>query len=508
MFGPESKLFPRASKLKGPGNSQYPGQQEGDIPNWKEKYVYALDREVMDLNTGLYYRCIQEHTASEIFANDLINGYWILMISGGSSSVKYSNVCFVDPFSGVDGTALPGRFDLPFLTPEAALLAANALAPTLHSRAMVWIRKGVYTSVQANAYNNVDVYCEPGVVFNSYFTLTDQFVGATNFNWYGSAKWDLGMSSSAFKWMNASTILVEGDSFVNSGPISLCYNVLVGTSNVTYNFNSMESTQTLGTGYAFSWRNNCNGTVNVKNYIKSNQVSHDIRAGHFGNVLINCPKNILTAYNLYGGGFKCLVYSNAGTVDSNFTINGDLISETPNLGSSTTLVLQFLGCSATININGNIYSNDIRGIFQASSSVNAKIIVNGSIFSNYIPVVLSSAGSIYLRNGIACLKDVIGALNVIYITSTGSLWIQNYSLNNQFNSDVISQLSKNSKIYMLNVQSEGALAAVGLYFINAIDPGTLDQFTNCVSNLKLNPNVANQLAQGFIYDALLKTPKF
>ena len=61
---------------------------------------------------------------------------------------------------------------------------------------------------------------------------------------------------------------------------------------------------------------------------------------------------------------------------------------------------------------------------------------------------------------------------------------------------------------MLNVQSEGALAAVGLYFINAIDPGTLDQFTNCVSNLKLNPNVANQLAQGFIYDALLKTPKF
>ena len=202
------------------------------------------------------------------------------------------------------------------------------------------------------------------------------------------------------------------------------------------------------------------------------------------------------------------MYSNAGTVDSNFTINGDLISETPNLGSSTTLVLQFLGCSATININGNIYSNDIRGIFQASSSVNAKIIVNGSIFSNYIPVVLSSEASIYLRNGIACLKNVIGALNVIYITSKGSLWIQNYSLNNQFNSDVISQLSKNSKIYMLNVQSEGALAAVGLYFINAIDPGTLDQFTNCVSNLKLNPNVANQLAQGFIYDALLKTPKF
>lgn len=433
---------------------------------------------------------------------------FIAAIGGGSSTVNYSNVCFVDPFAGVDGTALPGRFDLPFLTIEAALLAANALAPTLHSRAMVWIRKGVYTSVQANAYNNVDVYCEPGVVFNSYFTLTDQVVGATNFNWYGYAKWDLTMSSVAFKWMNASKILIEGDSFINMGAISICYNVVVGTSDITYNFNSMESSQTLGTGYAFSWRNNCNGTVNVKNYIKSNQVSHDIRAGHVGNVLINCPKNILTATNVYGGGFKCLVYSNAGTDNSNFTINGDLISETPNLGSSTALVLQFLGCSATININGNIYSNDIRGIYQASSSVNAKIIVNGSIFSNYIPVVLASAASIYLRNGIACLKDVIGALNVIYITSTGSLWIQNYSLNNMFNSDVISQLSKNSKIYMLNVQSEGITAGGLVNFINATVAGTINQFTNCVSNLKLNSNVANELAQGFIYDALLKTPKF
>lgn len=429
-------------------------------------------------------------------------------IAAIGSTVNYSNVCFVDPVQGDNATAMPGDFTKPYLTIATALSAANALAPTLHRRAMVWIRKGVYLSVQANAYNNVDVYCEPGVVFNSNFTLTDQVVGATNFNWYGFAKWDLGMSSTAFKWMNASTILVEGDSFVNSGPISICYNVVVGTSNVTYNFNSMESTQTLGTGYAFSWRNSCNGTVNVKNYIKSNQVSHDIRAAHLGNVLINCPKNILTAYNLYGGGFKCLVYSNAGTDGSNFTINGDLISETPNLGSSTTLVLQFLGCSATININGNIYSNDIRGIYQASSSVNAKIIVNGSIFSNYIPVVLASAASIYLRNGIACLKDVIGALNVIYITSTGSLWIQNYSLNNMFSSDVISQLSNTSKIYMLNVQSEGISAGGVLYFINATVAGTINQFTNCVSNLKLNSNVTNELAQGFIYDTLLKTPKF
>jgi hypothetical protein len=429
-------------------------------------------------------------------------------IAAIGSTVNYSNVCFVDPVQGDNATAMPGDFTKPYLTIETALSAANTLAPTLHRRAMVWIRKGVYSSVQANAYNNVDVYCEPGVVFNSYFTLSDEFVGATNFNWYGSAKWDLGMSSSAFKWMNASKILIEGDSFINMGAISICYNVVVGTSYITYNFNSMESTQTLGTGYAFTWRNNCNGTVNVKNYIKSNQVSHDIRATHLGKVLINCPKNILTAYNLYGGGFKCLVYSNAGTVDSNFTINGDLISETPNLGSSTTLVLQFLGCSATININGNIYSNDIRGIYQASSSVNAKIIVNGSIFSNYIPVVLASAASIYLRNGIACLKDIIGALNVIYITSTGNLWIQNYSLNNQFNSDVISQLSNTSKIYMLNVQSEGISAGGVLYFINATVAGTLDQFTNCVSNLKLNSNVANELAQGFIYDTLLKTPKF
>jgi len=82
MFGPESKLFGKASKLS-KSNSQYPGQEPGDIPGWMQAYEYDKGTEVMgpDFN---YYRCLIDHVSNNFFI-DLANGNWVIFAGPGLS---------------------------------------------------------------------------------------------------------------------------------------------------------------------------------------------------------------------------------------------------------------------------------------------------------------------------------------------------------------------------------------------------------------------------------------
>jgi hypothetical protein len=421
---------------------------------------------------------------------------------GGLTSVNYSTVAFVDNIAGDDDTAIIGIFDKPFFSIEGALNAISNTGPTSTNRGLVWIRKGEYSSVQPNPYNNCDVYCDAGVVFSGYFYLTDAFVGATNFNWYGHAKWSLGMGSMAFRIQNASTILIEGDSFVNLGAIGLHYNVSIGTSNVTYNFNSMESTQTSGSGYAFTNRNNCNVTFNVKNYMKSPHSMFDNRANHSGKIIINCPNIVMTAINIYGGNFKMIVYGSSTSITSETIINGNLYNEAPTYlaGLSSMIFIQGLG---SVVVNGKIYSGQTIGTYNPGS---AKIIVEGSIYSDITCFINNGSGDSFFRNGIM----VVSALSIYrvgFISGSGKVWMQNISLKNEMViGNILQQDSNTSKLFLVSVTSDGA-DTTG-YFVNGTVAGIVNQFVNCVSNLPLNANVVNELAQGLIIDTLIKTPKF
>ena len=505
MFGPESKLFPRASKLKGPGSSQYPGKEVGDIPDWKENYEYNLGREIMDPLSGLYYRCIEDHNATGVFANDLASGYWTLMIAPPvvpASAINYSNVFFVDPISGNDSTGVIGRFDKPFLTISTAMSYANFTGGwSLTNKALVWIRKGQYANQGLVPYTNIDVYCEAGVVFTGFFQLWDSFLGsATNFNWYGYAKFSLNMSTQAFRWQFASTVFIQGDSFVNSGAISICIGVTVGTSDITYDFNSMESLTTLGNGYGFSWRNNCNGTVNVKKYIKVNQCSHDVRANHSGNITINCPKNIMTATNVYGGNFKQIIYSSSSQVTSKIVLNGDTFDEGGYFGGISAMLLIQAGSCEIIH-NGNSQCNTV-GMWNSGAG---RIISNGTIISTQTIGVNNGSGETYCKNGSLSVTG-LASIREFYVSGTARSWFVNTPMfMEKVDSVMIQQDSNTSKIFMINVTAEGG-GLLGT-LINAAVVGTVNQFTNVVAN-KANVNVVNELAQGFIVDALIKTPKF
>lgn len=429
-------------------------------------------------------------------------GFKLPLNGGGESAINYASVIWVDNVNGNDATALIGRFDKPHLTIQSALTMANAQNPTSTNRATVWVRSGNYANAgNITPYNFCDVVCD-NVLFTGYFYLTDQFTGsAVNFNWYGNAKWDLSMSQFAFRIQYASTISINGDSFVNTGAICLAYNVTVGISNITFNFNSIESTQTIGTGYAFTLRNNCNVALNVKNYMKSPHSMFDIRANHSGKIMINCAKLIMTSPNIYGGNFKQIVYASNSSATSETTINSDLINESPAYlgGLSTMILMQGAG---KIKVNGNIYSGQTIGTWNAG---NCRIVVDGSIYSDVECFINNSTGDSFFRNGIMVLSS-LSTVRLGFVSGNGKVWMQNICLNSSMvDSDIIKQESNTSKIFMLNVQSEG-IGSTSL--INGTVAGIVNQFTNVVSSHTINANVTNELAQGLTIDTLIKTPKF
>ena len=423
---------------------------------------------------------------------------------GGASAVNYSNVIFVDPLYGNDATGIAGNFTKPFLTPAAAALAANAITRTLTDRVLVWIRKGEYANKSFNPFTNMDVYCEPGVVFTGSFLLNDlNTTGATNFNMYGYAQFNVAQSLYMFRWQYASTVFIQGNSIVNTGAISLCYNVTSGTSNVTYDFNSIESTQTAGTGYAFTWRDNSNGTVNVKNYIKSPHTHHDVRASHNGTVNVNCPNNILTATNVFGGNFKQIVYVTSSLATSIITIKGNLVNEgVTYLGGLESMILS-LGGSSLITLNGNITTPAGIGVSGRSSEI---IVVNGNVTAGiYVANQLTGTGAAYFNGGV---YQNTTQNPVFLLSASKQLFIRNASIYNGVDvTSTVDVLSNTSKLYMYNCIA-GRNGIVG-YLVYGGVAGVITQLQNIRSVGALHPNVVDQLVPtGLIVDLLLTVPKY
>jgi len=424
--------------------------------------------------------------------------------SSGSSTVNYVNVIFVDFLRGNDTTGEAGNFTKPFLTLFSAATAANAITRTATNRALIWVRRGEYFNSSFLPFTNMDVYCEPGVVFTGSFLLNDlNTSGPVNFNIYGYAKWVLSQSLYMFRWQFASTVYIQGDSIVNTGAISLAYNVTSGTSNITYDFNSIESTQTLGSGYAFTWRNNCNGIVNVKNYIKSPHTHHDIRATHSGTLNINCPNNILTAANYFGGNFKQIVYITSSLITSKVTINGNLINEgVTYLGGLEGMLLGLSG-NSFITLNGNIITPAGIGINARSSET---FVINGSITAGiYVAYLLSGAGEIYLNEGV---YQNTTQNPVLLLSGNQKLFIRNASIYNQVDvTSSVDVLSNTSKLYMYNCIA-GRNGTVG-YLVYGGVTGIVTQLHNIRSVGALHPNVTDQLVPtGLIVDLLLTVPKY
>ena len=439
-----------------------------------------------------------------------------IMLRDSSSlggSISYNRILVVDPVYGNDGTAIPNRFDKPYSTVYQALLVSSTLTKSSTNRVLIYVRAGEHYSQYMYLKDNVDIYCEPGVVFMYGTRITDVFEpGPVNSRFLGHAKFDnLTYTNAALIGIEkASNVIIEFDSIVFLSTILFCGNVSASgtTSNVILKGNRIESTQTLGAAWAISCRNNTNVRIILSDYIKACHNILYFRSSFYGNFTIDCPKIILTATNVYGANYDHCILVESASAGSKIIINGDLYSEKPTFGGNAGCLLINGGGNCDVELNGNTYGNNSVGIWLNMTTATGKLKVTGDIKSNIRPIVLVGTGNVHFKNSSIVLSPTTIYDGIIYTNHTGKVFFTNCTFNAE-KDDMHTFISDGTAgtIMISNCNSYTA-GLNGEFFHSNVGALTIKTH-NVRANKPLGVNVTDLLSpSGFIQDSNIITPNF
>jgi hypothetical protein len=121
----------------------------------------------------------------------------LVALGGGGGTVNYANVIFVDSTNGNDGTGSANDFSKPYASIDYALTIAAGLSPNYYNRALIYVRKGLYSVgpqyAPTTLVDYADFYCEVGCVLQGgYGRISDQgSPAAVNVNFMGYAELNL-----------------------------------------------------------------------------------------------------------------------------------------------------------------------------------------------------------------------------------------------------------------------------------------------------------------------------
>lgn len=416
----------------------------------------------------------------------------------------YSNVVFVDVINGDNTTGLINRFDKPFKSISNALTAATALSGiNIDNRALVYIRRGTYNSPVINLQNNVDIYCESGVVFTGSTNIRDNGV-AVNANIYGSLKiYSTSGSQPPFNISGASVITFEFDWMsVNAAAIQIFPTVAGG--RVTIKGNYIYSA-TIGQGFAITIRNNVNVVMNIANSIEA--VHQLFRFRFFsGTAVINCPNLNLSAGNVYGGNWKQIFYIDEASSTGNIIVNGDMNDKDDTFyGGLSGVVRLWTSPAINLTINGNITS--LVNAALALGVGSSKVTYVGKIVARRELIYVDDLTSVNIKNS-TLIRFTNTVAMPILVLGNGQLFINDSTIHSGYtDGDIINIESNNAKLYVKGVLAEGN----GInYFINT---GISTPFTgviNTASTKANSPGFVNgyTVAGSFSVDSAIKTPKF
>lgn len=440
-----------------------------------------------------------------IIGDGSVNNPLIAVVSG--APVTYSRVCFVDAINGVDATGAINVFDKPFLTVPAARTAAAALIGIgTNNRALVYIRRGQYNNPTLVFTDNVDFYCEPGVVFTGNVQITDGGVGV-NSNVFGSLKVNTSTASAiVLSITGASTITFEFD-WINSNTPAMFISPSSTNNRITIKGNYVYS-GTIGTGYGTTFRANANAVVNIANAIES--LHTVIRFRNFtGNVTINCPNIRLVSGNVYGGNFKqCLYLSDTGSTGS-VTINGDLIvADTVNYGG--------IGCAVTcwdgtpnykVKINGNVNAGVIKG-FQCPVGSNFVLQFTGNATSNQYVAWLYGGGKFLFKNSVITTTSAAHTATAIAVNGTAEVYFKDcYMFNIVTDQPIIEMNSTTVKLILDGCQGRASGTGAGTVSITTTVASGLLYVNNSRFNKAINPLLIDQyVPSGLIIDPNTQVP--
>lgn len=289
---------------------------------------------------------------------------------------------YVDATFGNNGTALPNRFDRPYLTIASALAAAPSGTP-----ALIYVRRGAYTG-NLTVKNLVNFYFESGCTMSSGSfrdlgaTITCKITGY------------LQMTGTAiFDFTGASTIFIEMDSMSTTGGFAINVVPAVGTSNIFIKARFINATVPAGFSRFINIDRQANLTLDVSDFIIAQRFI-EFRFLHNGatNVLIKCPRIILPS-TINAGAFSnpivLISASSAGipTSRANLTINGDISYTGPDKASEYLVVIK----DGNFTMNGDLTGNGFSGILYVGNqgilpppATTQKI--NGNIITNKMAI--------------------------------------------------------------------------------------------------------------------------
>jgi hypothetical protein len=354
-----------------------------------------------------------------------------------------------------------------------------------------------------NLRDNVDIYCEPGVVFTGFPNIRDNGV-TVNSNIYGSLKiYTTSSTTPPFNITAPSIVTFEFD-WISSYAASIQIIPASSGGRITIKGNYIYSA-TIGQAFGITVRNAANVVINITHSIEA---PHSVFAIRFftGNLVVNCPNINLMSGNAYGGNFKHAIIVYDGSSTGNIIINGD-INDRDTIYYSGIAAMVRLWASPSINltINGDIKTtiNPALALGTGGSSVT----YTGEIITTREAIYTDASTRLNVKNS-TIVRTTDTFAGPITVSGSSTLYINDSTIYSGFTGgNIINIESNNAKLYIKGVTSEGIGSG---YFVNI---GTATPTTGLINTYSTNQNHpsftnAYTSAGSFIQDSAINTPKF
>jgi hypothetical protein len=435
------------------------------------------------------------------------------LAASSAGAVNYAKVAYVDRVNGNDLTGELGRLDKAYLDPAVAMTAANAFGFTATYRGLVYLRQGTYSG-DITLLPNIDVYCEPGVVFTRGGFVDSVTTGSVGI--YGSAKFVT--NARPLRAQFSSTIYMEFDEVNQNTNLSIGVIEVIPTAaystNVTINCNKIYSN--CRNAFAITIRGNSNFNLNVTKEIKGPYQVIFIRQASDstawnGTAVINCPRIICENGGWAGNSaaFKNAVYFFSVNSASKLTINGDIINETIGYGGSIqSCIVSTPGSAHSITVNGSLIGNDSVGLFAGGS---VRFVLNGNSSSTAANAALCNGSANVIFNNSRLIKySNSGGSPAVILDATCIAYFNNCMLYNAegASSFVVRMTNVTATAYFYNCVGYSAGGA-GAQFVYSNGVAAKIGTVNTQSNKVNDPACVEQFSvSGYSQNALLVLPNF
>lgn len=434
-------------------------------------------------------------------------------LSALGGSVNYGNVFFVDSTNGDNSTGTQNDFSKPFLSVSSAASTANFMSPTSTNRALVYVRRGTYVSEYMIFYNNVDIYCEQGVIFTGSSNIWD-YGGIADSKFSGYAKF---VNTSAMPICKAtgatSTIYFEIDEAIVTGGI---FEIQNGASLY---FKARKVDANAAVAYTSAY---CRGGGNIVVEISEEYKSYAqlFKFVQFsGKMYANCPRMFLKDGGGIPANFKqgIMVDANAG---GEAVINGNLYADpaaTTYYGSISAMITRWNDSWMTLRFNGGIFAENQLAINAQGTSAASRTIINGDVRTNMQVAYIAQNSRVVFRNGTLMnwnteFTSMSSLSPVLNINQNAVVFVENCHLHNLGTGGYagIWKMSTTSSVNVYNSVYSGQ-DAIGVFIKNSVagTPVNNVRLLNTRATKALDTNITDLLSPtGFVQDANILSINF